>query len=527
MAGIQARRLIAGLVVPGLAAAGLAVAGLAVPGLVPAAAPAAAATTRFEAEAAAISGGAAESNHAGFTGTGFVNYDNVAGSFVEFTVPAAAARMARLTFRFANGTAASRPLTVTVNGTEISTRLPFAGTGSWTSWQTQVIVADLGAGTNRIRATATAADGGPNLDSLTIDDSVGATDWSTALVDSTMARATPATLGGWDYTQGLYLWGQYLVWQRTRDPRYLQYIRDWADRFVDAAGNVSSGFDTLDSMQPGNVLLALFAETGQPKYRTAAAKIRARLDTYPRTSDGGFWHGTGRPGQLWADGTFMVLPFLARYGQRIGDATFAFDTAAAQLSTYYRHLQSSIGLPFHGYDETRAQPWADPATGQSPLHWCRAIGWLGMATTEVLDLLPAGHPRRPELVGMIQTLVAAFARYQDPATGRWFQVVDLGARPDDWTETSCSAMYTYVTSRAVERGYVDAGLAAVASRGYRGVLAKISLGTDGRTNLADICVGTGVDSSYAFYIGRPRATNDLHGLGAFLLMSEQLRRVGG
>jgi unsaturated rhamnogalacturonyl hydrolase len=150
-----------------------------------------------------------------------------------------------------------------------------------------------------------------------------------------------------------------------------------------------------------------------------------------------------------------------------------------------------------------------------------------MATTEVLEALPVDHPQRPQLVSMIRTLVSAFARYQDPATGRWSQVVDMGSRSDNWTETSCSSMFTYVTSRAVGRGYVDPSFAAVASRGYRGVLAKVSLGSDGRTNITDICVGTNVSDSYAFYVGRTRATNDLHGLGAFLIMNEQLRRVGG
>lgn len=507
----------------------VALAGAVAAGVVTASAtsPAAAATTRFEAEAATISQGTVESNHPGFTGSGFVNFDNAAGSYVEFSVSEPAARLARLTFRFANGTTTNRPLTVTVNGATVSTGLGFVGTGAWTTWQPQVIVADLAAGTNLVRAAATTANGGPNIDSLTVDDTVGSTDWSTAVVTATTARSTPANFGGWGYPQGLYLWGQYLVWQRTHTASYLQYIRDWADRFVDSSGNIDNTFNNLDSMQSGNVLLALFKETGQAKYRTAAMKIRTRLNTYPKTSDGGFWHATSRQHQLWGDGTFMVLPFLARYGQIVGDATFADNTAAQQLIIYYSHLQSSIGLLFHAYDESRTQSWADPDTGASPLHWCRAIGWFGMATTEVLEALPADHPQRPQLVSMIRTLVSAFARYQDPATGRWFQVVDMGSRSDNWTETSCSSMFTYVTSRAVERGYVDPGFAAVASRGYRGVLAKVSLGSDGRTNITDICVGTNVSDSYAFYVGRTRATNDLHGLGAFLIMNEQLRRVGG
>ncbi len=47
-----------------------------------------AAPTDYQAEDATISQGVVESNHAGYTGTGFVNYDNLVGSYVEWTVTA-------------------------------------------------------------------------------------------------------------------------------------------------------------------------------------------------------------------------------------------------------------------------------------------------------------------------------------------------------------------------------------------------------------------------------------------------------
>jgi unsaturated rhamnogalacturonyl hydrolase len=144
-----------------------------------------------------------------------------------------------------------------------------------------------------------------------------------------------------------------------------------------------------------------------------------------------------------------------------------------------------------------------------------------MATIDVLEVIPANQPRRAELLQVLGKLIAAYKHYQDPATGRWFQVVDKGGRSDNWTETSCSSMYTYVISRAVQRGYVDASYNAVAQRGYQGVLAKLSLGSDGRTNLKDISIGTNV-GDYAYYVARDRSTNDRHGLGAFLIMNEQL-----
>src|ERR687884_614676 len=71
---------------------------------------ASAASTRLEAESATISGGTVANNHPGFTGTGFVDYTNAAGGFVKFTVDAAQAGTATLTFRYANGSTTARPV---------------------------------------------------------------------------------------------------------------------------------------------------------------------------------------------------------------------------------------------------------------------------------------------------------------------------------------------------------------------------------------------------------------------------------
>ncbi len=121
--------------------------------------------TRYEAENGTISQGAVESNHTGYSGTGFVNYDNAAGGYVEFAVTAAAAGNTPVTLRFANGTTTNRPMNISVNG-GAPVALNFAGTGAWTSWQDAVVTLPLNAGANTIRATATTADGGPNLDRL-------------------------------------------------------------------------------------------------------------------------------------------------------------------------------------------------------------------------------------------------------------------------------------------------------------------------------------------------------------------------
>jgi unsaturated rhamnogalacturonyl hydrolase len=81
-------------------------------------------------------------------------------------------------------------------------------------------------------------------------------------------------------------------------------------------------------------------------------------------------------------------------------------------------------------------------------------------------------------------------------------------------------MYTYVTSMAVDRGYVERKYSNVARKGYAGVLTKISLDSAGQTNITDICEGTNV-ADLAYYFARKRNTNDFHGLGAFLIMNEK------
>ena len=76
----------------------------------------------------------------------------------------------------------------------------------------------------------------------------------------------------------------------------------------------------------------------------------------------------------------------------------------------------------------------------------------------------------------------------------------------------------------VKRGYLPKRYDAVAMKGYRGVLTKLSMGSDHLTNLIDICEGTNV-GDLAYYFARKRNTNDFHGLGAFLIMNEKFGRA--
>ena len=127
-----------------------------------------AAPTRYEAESATLSQATVASNHTGFSGTGFVDYTNVAGGFIEWSFDAPAAGSATAVLRYANGTGADRPMDITVNGTVAATGVPFAPTANWDTWTDATIPVTLKSGANVIRATATGTSGGPNVDKLSV-----------------------------------------------------------------------------------------------------------------------------------------------------------------------------------------------------------------------------------------------------------------------------------------------------------------------------------------------------------------------
>ncbi|MFF3601677.1 carbohydrate-binding protein [Kitasatospora indigofera] len=122
----------------------------------------------YQAEEARISQGVVENNHTGYSGTGFVNLTNIAGSYAEWTVRAGAASGATLDLRYANGTTVDRPMDITVNGTRVAAGPSFAPTANWDTWTTASLPITLKAGANTIRAVSSTADGGPNLDKITI-----------------------------------------------------------------------------------------------------------------------------------------------------------------------------------------------------------------------------------------------------------------------------------------------------------------------------------------------------------------------
>jgi hypothetical protein len=125
------------------------------------------ASTTLEAENAVLYRAVVAKNHAGYTGSGFADYINASGDYVEWTVNQSSAAPATLQFRYANGSTADRPLKVEVNGKVVKSSLSFPPTGGWTNWSTVSVAANLNSGANKVRLTAIGSSGA-NVDHLAV-----------------------------------------------------------------------------------------------------------------------------------------------------------------------------------------------------------------------------------------------------------------------------------------------------------------------------------------------------------------------
>ncbi|HYP52266.1 MAG TPA: glycoside hydrolase family 88 protein, partial [Pyrinomonadaceae bacterium] len=340
----------------------------------------------------------------------------------------------------------------------------------------------------------------------------------------------------WTYDLGVILKGVEGVWYATGDGRYFRHIQENLDHFVNSDGTIRTykiEEYNIDHVLLGRSLLTAYKVTGQEKYRKAAAMLREQLKTHPRTSEGGFWHKKIYPHQMWLDGLYMGQPFYAEYAVTFGEPAETFDDIAKQFVLMERHARDDrTGLLYHGWDESREQRWADKQTGRSPNFWGRAMGWYAMALVDTLEHFPKTHPRRAELVAILNRLAASVAKYQEPKSGLWYQVLDKGGAQGTSLESSAAAMFVYALAKGVREGHLPASYMRVAERGYKAMVNRfIKTDASGRVDFEGTVSVAGLggnpyrDGSYEYYLSERVITNDPKGVGAFIKASVEMERA--
>ncbi|KAJ7621235.1 Six-hairpin glycosidase [Roridomyces roridus] len=345
------------------------------------------------------------------------------------------------------------------------------------------------------------------------------------------------------YADGEFQWGLRLLYERTGNQSYFDWIRMGADNIVANNGSVIGGYNLssyqLDPLRTGPTFIYMYEQTGEAKFRQAANVYRGQLNVHPRTEEGQFWHKLIYPNQGWLDGVYMGEVFYTRY-------TLAFDTHNAtawnditsQFELMFDHTiqlpgaQNDFGLLYHGYDYSHTAIWASPDRGHSPEVWDRALGWYMMALVDVLEVAPANSgPLRPTLLRILNTLVPKLRDAADPTTGAWWLVITQPGRALNYFESSGAAMYIYALLKSVRLGYVEdphGSIVAAAKKAYGYAVENwVIPNADGTMSWNNtVVVGSlNTDGSFDYYVSQPVDLDDLKGVAAFLLASLEYEKL--
>jgi unsaturated rhamnogalacturonyl hydrolase len=367
--------------------------------------------------------------------------------------------------------------------------------------------------------------------------------WAIKMADSFIARH-PDTLFDerevgkklkWNYVQAVVYEPLYLLWKITGDKKYLNYVQHNLDDYLDSDGTIKTyklSDYNLDCIAPGRQLLYLQKATGSQKYKNAVDTLREQLREQPRTHEGGFWHKGIYPYQMWLDGLYMAEPFEAIYATYYNEPK-DFDDIAQQFIWMEQHARDSgTGLLYHGWDESKAQRWANPETGCSPSFWGRSMGWYMMGLVDVLDYFPLHHPKRDTLITILRRTAKAVLAYRDPRTHLWWQVMDQPGKQGNYLESSASAMFTYVFARGADKGYLDKKYVEAAQQSFAAMVKNfVTVDKQGYVSFTHTSGTVGLggtpyrDGSYTYYTSVPQETNDLRGVGPFLLAAIELEKI--
>ncbi|MDO5528215.1 MAG: glycoside hydrolase family 88 protein [Paracoccus sp. (in: a-proteobacteria)] len=336
--------------------------------------------------------------------------------------------------------------------------------------------------------------------------------------DAFAERYRPYKGGAWCYEDGCIYRGLALLHDATGERRWLDHLVRLASAQVAPDGTLS-GYAAedynIDNILAGRALFHLDAHAPDPRWMRAADRLAAQLASHPRIASGSYWHKKIYPDQVWLDGLYMGLPFQIEYGQKTGQPSLVAD-ALSQISEALSLTAMPGGLYAHGYDDARAQDWADPASGRSGAVWGRAMGWLSMAMVDAYALTGDADLGRQSaaLLARIEAL-----QQQD---GGWLQVMDHPELPGNYTESSASAMFAYALRRAARAGLRAPGEA----EDRAGAFLQSRLSGTPRRLEGIVCVAglggfSGVyrDGTPAYYLTEEVVADDAKGVGP-LMMAE-------
>ena len=352
----------------------------------------------------------------------------------------------------------------------------------------------------------------------------------------------------WSYTVGTEMGAMLDTYKAYKDETIYNWLKEYPAKMIDANGQgVGYKYEdfNLDNVRPGKVLLAMYQLNPVEKDLKLLKTLFKQLQNQPRTKEGVFWHKAIYANQVWLDGIFMGLPFYTEAAPMLlkpKKVKKTYEDIIDQIvKTDRRTFDAKTGLWKHAWDETHTAFWADKETGQSKHTWARAMGWYVMAMVEVLDNLPADHPRRGEVIDVFKRAMTALVKHQDKKTGVWFDVLDV-KDPRNYLESTASSMYAYCLLKGARKGYLDDSFRQAGIKAFNGIVNEfVRVNADKTISLTRCCEVSGLgpapgpyvekpnfkrDGSFDYYMSEPIRDNDGKGVGPFIWAALEMEQLG-
>ncbi len=309
----------------------------------------------------------------------------------------------------------------------------------------------------------------------------------------------------WDYTNGVIISGFIRAAEATGDASYLEYndrfydfVFTWMPAFREREARTGkrSEFSKMVNMRALDHCGSITAALVKTQLRRPDPRFREWIDVVDgfisrggqfRFDDGTLARERPQPRALWTDDFYMSIPFLAQMGKLTGNPKYWDDAVRQVVQLSARLFVPEKGLYAHGWSEN-----ADPYSPR--FYWGRANGWAVMAMVELLEVLPADHPGRAEVLHLYRSEMRTLVELQDQS-GLWHNLLD---KNDTYLETSASAMFVFGLAKGVNEGWLPPAYGPAAIIGWNGVATRIL--PDGR--VSGICEGTTYANDNAYYFNR-------------------------
>lgn len=217
-----------------------------------------------------------------------------------------------------------------------------------------------------------------------------------------------------------------------------------------------------------------------------------------RLPDGTVARNRPHHNSVWLDDMFMALPTMATRTAYTSDPSYLEDAAETAVKFIDKMWIPEKGLFRHGY--------VDGLDAEPEMAWGRANGWAILTMCQLLDVIPESNPNRAKILDTYRKHVKTLAGLQNK-DGFWHQLLD---RPDSYPETSATAIFAYSLAHGINQGWINPTVyGPVAQLAWEAVASKIN----GKGEVEDVCVGTGMGFDPAYYYYRPVSVKAAHGYG--------------